>query len=273
MRRRRTPSQEARLRRAVDGVVAEVLEGRRLLSSVSFSGGVWTLNADTTAETIRVYRVVETSPASDRIKFEINTTPATIYSRDTSTITSKVVVNASSGDDIVHVETQQEVNNNAQVIGGSRKGTHGVNKAVEVWAGYGNDTVWGGDMADTLQGDSGNDLLHGRDGADNLDTAVVSGDDEEYGEDGNDTFGFAGESDVGADWYDGGEGNDTMYGGGGNDTLTGGGGTDSLFGGSGNDEFHSSGDSATDYLDGGDGSDTATDRDIGTDVISNMEFI
>ena len=50
-------------------VVAEVLETRRLLASVSFSSGIFTLNADSTSETIYVYRVIETSPATDKIKF------------------------------------------------------------------------------------------------------------------------------------------------------------------------------------------------------------
>ena len=89
--RRRTPAGGVRLRPLLGWLFSEELEGRRLLSSVSFSNGVWTLNADSTAETIVVYRTITSSPTTDKTKFEINTNPITTYERDTADITSKIV--------------------------------------------------------------------------------------------------------------------------------------------------------------------------------------
>ena len=269
--RRRKRSQEAPLRRAFDGVVAEAMEGRRLLSSESFSGGVWTINADNTTEVIIVYRQINVSSV-DKTFVRINTAPLTIFERLTSDITSKIVVHANNGDDEVMVETQAEVDSGFRAGDNEiNLGSHGVNKPLEINGGFGTDTVWGGDGADTLNGDSGTDELLGRGGADALESLSVAGGDFAWGGEGNDTIGFAADSDTGGDTYDGEGGNDTIYGGAGGDSLWAGPGTDSLFGNAGNDFFHSQGDSI-DYLDGGDGSDDATDRDIGTDAISNMEF-
>jgi len=247
----------ARVGEGAPPIVPEQLEARRLLASVTFSSGVWTLYADGTSETIFVYRVIEVSPASDRIKFQIG---STIWSRDSSDITSKVVVNAGLGDDTVHVETDQEVTNNFTALSLNAKGNDGVHKVVEVNGDDGNDTVWGGDMADTLHGGYGEDVLRGRNGND-----VIQG---EYGSDplldggdGNDLIygGYGDDTDTAADTLVGGDGNDTLRGEGGDDYIQTDGGADSAYGGAGNDSFYSldgDGAGAGDFLDGGADSDT-----------------
>lgn len=93
-------------------------------------------------------------------------------------------------------------------------------------------TVYGMDGDDTitgayghnnvLDGGNGDDNLYGQDGNDHL--IGGNGNDLLYAQDGNDTL-------------DGGAGNDTLYGGNGNDTLNGGAGTNSLEGDGGNDTF------------------------------------
>lgn len=291
--RRRPPCREASLARTVDPLIVESLEQRRLLASVSFSSGVWTLNADGTAETIYVYRVIETSPATDKIKLQIGTT---IWSRDSADITVKVQVLANGGDDIVHVETDQEVADNLTVLGLNAKGNDGVHKNVEVQGGAGNDTVYAGDMADTVYGGSGADYIATRNGNDSA--YGNSGDDDLWGGAGNDVL-WGDDSDgeeTGADEVFGEAGNDHCYGGGGDDWVQGGigddwmwgddpaigtvtgydsldgrdGGIDFFRGGPGDDQVWARDGEGNDNIDGGAGTDTLWNYDSG-DTFTGME--
>jgi Ca2+-binding RTX toxin-like protein len=267
MWRRRTPPREVRIR----GIVDE-LEGRRLFASAVLASGVLTVTGDSTADTIRVYRLTNPSPKDD-IHVRINGSDYGPFA--SSNITSHIQVNAGSGDDKVLIEADIDVLNNGTPFGVTVPllGTDGVEKVTSISGGFGNDTIYGGDMSDTIIGDAGTDTISGRNSADALESSSVAGDDTVLGGEGNDTIGFSTDSDTGIDDYRGDEGNDTIYGGGGGDVITGGAGSDSLLGNSGNDTFHAGGDGATDYLDGGDGSDTAADFDNGPSTFDTLVSI
>ena len=133
-------------------------------------------------------------------------------------------------------------------------------------AGAGDDLVYGSSQDDSINGGAGNDTLIGDSGNDHLDGGAgddsilgLNGDDAIYGGDGDDIVNTGNGADsvyggdgadwmighvASDDWFDGGEGNDTIGGLGGHDTLLGSGGNDSLLGASGHD-----------WLDGGDGDD------------------
>lgn len=77
-----------------------------------------------------------------------------------------------------------------------------------IGGGEGDDTVYGGTEADLLRGDNGNDTLYGDDGDDSLfggGTGTTDGNDRLYGGNGNDNL----TGNAGADYLDGGVGNDT----------------------------------------------------------------
>lgn len=142
----------------------------------------------------------------------------------------------------------------------------------------GSDTIFGGQDSDTMVGGAGDDTLYGGQGDDYIEVSpglvnsstetyiptdlqdptfnMVSGSDRVFGDAGNDTIGRLLPDNVSnvADWYDGGEGNDsiqggnngvaaigdTLLGGNGNDTIRGGttnSGRDSIQGGAGNDSI------------------------------------
>jgi Ca2+-binding RTX toxin-like protein len=143
--------------------------------------------------------------------------------------------------------------------------------------GFGNATandLIGDFGADGLYAGAGDDYLEGNDGADAL--AGGSGDDDAFGGNGADTLLLDGYSaaerplNSGADYAEGGAGNDLLWGFGGNDTLYGGNdndtlvgndfsftpaGSDSLYGGNGIDQLFV-GNSGNAYLEGGAGNDS-----------------
>jgi len=142
----------------------------------------------------------------------------------------------------------------------------------------GSDTIFGGTDSDTMVGGGGNDSLYGGQGDDYIEVApglvndstntriptstqdptnsMIAGSDTVFGDLGNDTIGRL-VSSTESDWYDGGEGNDsiqganqggtiaplagdTLLGGNGNDTIRGGtddSGRDSIRGGAGDDSI------------------------------------
>lgn len=104
-------------------------------------------------------------------------------------------------------------------------------RATQVLAGAGNDTVIGGSGGNMLSGGYGNDYLVGGSGDDYL--AGDEGDDSLYGLEGNDIL-YGGD---GNDYLDGGSGDDLLFGGAGNDTLVWQQGNDILCGQEGDDTF------------------------------------
>jgi Ca2+-binding RTX toxin-like protein len=124
----------------------------------------------------------------------------------------------------------------------------------------GDDLMVGGQDNDTIFGEGGNDSIAGDDiaffgpppttgGADYIDGG--SGDDSLYGSFGNDTI-YGG---LGNDTLHGDDGNDWLYGGDGRDLLYGGFGSDRLYGEAGNDFLDGGDDWTRDYLYGGAGAD------------------
>lgn len=116
---------------------------------------------------------------------------------------------------------------------------YGLNFAVELRGGPGNDVLHGGLKADTLYGQGDDDILYGNAGNDTL-----------SGGPGNDSL----HGDIGNDVLYGDEGNDLLRGNDGNDTLYGYTGDDELHGGDGKDYLK--GHSGKNILDGGAGYDT-----------------
>lgn len=179
----------------------------------------------------------------------------------------------------------------------------------------GNDTILGGAESDTIVGGGGNDSIRGGQGNDYIEVdnsvssnspsgnAYVAGNDTVNGDAGNDTIGRLGSTPgmTGTDWYNGGDGNDsiqggnnggsantseagdTLIGGAGNDVISGGSaettsGRDSITGGAGNDTITGGGEgiadatnpfqaSQGDTISGGDGNDSI-DGGAGHDSIT-----
>src|SRR6266576_1033277 len=88
----------------------ESLEERRLLASFTFGSGVLTANGTTAPERFTVYRV--TGPGVDEIHVRVRDLNTSIEqdsgAKATGTVT-RVVVNASSGDDQVVVEDANDI--------------------------------------------------------------------------------------------------------------------------------------------------------------------
>ncbi len=150
----------------------------------------------------------------------------------------------------------------------------------------GSDTILGGQESDTIVGGGGNDSIRGGQGNDYIEVdnslssnspsgdAYVAGNDTVNGDAGNDTIGRLGSTpgDTGADWYNGGDGNDSIQGGnnGGStntsvagDTLIGGAGNDAISGGSAETT------SGRDSITGGAGNDTITGGGEGINAAIN----
>jgi Ca2+-binding RTX toxin-like protein len=170
----------------------------------------------------------------------------------------------------------------------------------------GNDTLTGNDGDDTFNGETGNDYMFASSSTDGNDTfnGGIGADTVDYGAvsaaltlsiDNTANDGVSGETDnvktdietliggsgndtitgsANGDTLKGGDGNDTMYGGGGDDDMYGGAGADLMYGDSGNDTFHTKNDGSADTIYGGAGtSDRASDRDVGTDFVMEVEIL
>jgi uncharacterized repeat protein (TIGR03803 family) len=117
------------------------------------------------------------------------------------------------------IDVEAGAGNDSVTIESSMPATLGVS----VQGGPGDDTIMGGPGNDTLGGGAGNDSISGGPGDDSIKGGM--GDDVLAGGKGNDTlFGSLG--------------NDTMRGGLGDDSLNGGAGTNQLYGGQGNNTFY-----------------------------------
>lgn len=220
---------------------AEQLEGRRLLSC-SFSGGVHSMTATSSADAITIYQGKVNNVDSITID-RGNGIERCI--QPISGIT-KVEVIAGNGADTVDVG----------VTGSLQGGTQVVSKPVSVNGGNGNDTIHGGEQNDTINGNEDDDQLFGGAGADLM--YGNYGGDSLNGENGADTL--YGDDDAttaygGYDELNGGNDNDLMYGGYVDDTLDGGSGNDILYGGDGIDRLKDHDNSSADSLYGEAGND------------------
>ena len=221
-------------------VVLESLEDRRLLSSVTLTGGVLKV----VGESDRANDLVVQPAASGKIYVYANNVNKTFRISDVKSVqftggskgdgiflASKLeldaVVNAGAGDDDIRLGEGDDVVNAGD---GDDK----------IWTRPGNDKAYGGNGDDRFLGDDGNDVFEGGPGNDSADggggnDAVLSGpgDDTLIGGNGDDKI----DAGTGDDSLRGDAGSDTLFGGDGDDTLGGGSGADTFDGGDGRNSF------------------------------------
>jgi Ca2+-binding RTX toxin-like protein len=220
--------------------VLESLEGRRLLSSVSLSGGVLKLVGDANSHNDLVVQPA----ASGKIFVYANNVSKTFRTADVKSVqftggskadgiflASKLeldaVVNAGAGDDDIRLGEGDDVVNAGD---GDDK----------IWTRPGNDKAYGGNGDDRFLGDEGNDVFEGGPGNDSADggggnDAILAGtgNDSVIGGNGDDKL----DAGAGNDYVRADAGSDTLLGGDGDDTLGGGSGADTFDGGEGRDTF------------------------------------
>jgi Ca2+-binding RTX toxin-like protein len=269
-RGRRSPAKEARLARAVDGVVggvvAEVLERRRMLSGVVLSNHVLTVTGNSTGDTITVYR-----ESNNGIGVRINGTDNQWYPISGMNAVQRIDINSGGGADTITIERNQS---GFHPIGDSKGSGTGVALPTIISAGADNDVVYGGDSSDSIVGGDDGDLCYGYESDDTL--SGGSGYDTLWGGDNND---FLHGNDPNMETDDnspdslyGEAGHDTLYGDGGDDSLDGGADSDLVYGGAGNDRIYSF-DFTSDIINGEAGTDSATVDGGGTDTYFNMENV
>jgi Ca2+-binding RTX toxin-like protein len=196
------------------------LEGRRLLSGATLSGGVLTVEGTAGPDEIEV-QIRADEP--NVVKVEINNLN---FEREFDRASvQRIVVNAFAGNDSVEIGKDDEP----------------VSIRAEINGGTGNDFLDGGASGDIIRGEGGNDNIDGEGGNDRV-----------FGNAGNDSI----EGSGGNDTLSGGSGHDTLQGGSGRDLVSGEAGNDRLEGRSGDDRLF--GGSGTDTLEGGAGTDELT---------------
>jgi PKD repeat protein len=220
--------------------VLETLEDRRLLSSVTLTGGVLKVVGDPNSANDLVVQPA----ASGKIYVYANNVNKTFRISDVDVVqftggskgdgiflASKLnldaVVNAGAGDDDIRLGEGNDVVNAGD---GDDK----------IWTRPGNDKAYGGNGDDRFLGDTGNDLFEGGPGDDTADGGegndallAAAGDDTLIGGNGDDKI----DAGIGDDSLRGDAGGDTLFGGDGDDTLGGGSGADTFDGGDGRDTF------------------------------------
>lgn len=212
----------------------ETLEVRQLLTAISFSNGVVTLNGSATADQISA------KAEGKRIRFDVNGASRTFNKSQVN----QIVARGRGGNDRITNATSIALRGsggagNDTIISGDGSDTLSGDKGVDsLVSGRGNDTVYGGGGRDRIKTGRGNDLAYAGDGNDLL--WMGSGDDTVWGSNGRDRI----RGGSGKDYLLGESGNDTIDAGSGDDTVLGSSGADSILGRSGDDE-----------LDGGDGND------------------
>ena len=205
-----------------DAPVFESLEDRRLLSSVTLSGGVLRLVGDTNRDNDLV---VQPKGSSSSLYVYANNVNRTVRLADVR----RVEFTGGSKDDGIFLASSLDID--AVVNAGDGDD--------DIRLGKGDDVVNAGDGDDRIWTRPGNDRATGG-----------GGDDSFLGDTGNDTF----DGGAGDDRADGGQGNDALLTGDGDDTLIGGSGNDKLDAGDGDDSIRA--DDGNDTLSGGDGNDT-----------------
>lgn len=217
--------------------VFETLEGRQLMSSVTLSDNMLTVQA-TGDNPMKVW-----VSADRRTNQVIVWADGKKQSFDATAFSSLRIIGGAKNDS-VYIEPEIKIPAHITTGAGNDKiNAGGGNDVID--AGAGNDTVRGNDGNDQISGGDGNDKLYGGVGADTIDGN--DGDDRIDGGSGRNTLRGGDGDDVlfggqQTDMIDGGEGNDRLFGAGGNDDLQGGEGNDFLRGEQGDD-----------VLDGGDG--------------------
>lgn len=256
--RRRRP-----LRDASDGLSAEVLESRVVLSSVSLNQAAAqrldqvedanpTVQLNPSLPTIP--GAVFESPGGNSGWIDAHDGVVTIHGTDiadTASVqyfnqqypgqqTAAIVVTLSNAEGNQTVAFSAGAIDQIKFFGHDAADTFNNETWISshVIGGSGHDSLYGGFGPDILQGKGGNDLLIGRGGNDSI-----------YGAAGNDTI----EGGTGNDLLAGNNGKDVIHGDGGNDSISGGKHNDSLYGGDGDDTL--SGDGGQDFLMGEDGND------------------
>ena len=130
--------------------VIETLEKRQMLSSVSLSGGLLTLNGDSaTSNTLSVAR------SGNAVQVIVNDNET--WYKDYFAINA-IRINGGNANDRITVSDQIWRNATIYAGGGSDY----------VLGGNGNDTIYGGAGNDDLNGGKGNDKIYGEDGNDDL---------------------------------------------------------------------------------------------------------
>ena len=224
-------------------LAAEIFENRVMLSTVTFVGGVLTVDLSSNDDmTIR--------PNGDNFEVQINDVidEVTGAASDVTTI----VVNGGGGSNIIDlsaVKPSEFTSLSSVTLKGEDSGDDirgsGIGDLIN--GGRGFDTLNGKSGDDTVNGDAGNDRLLGGAGKDQLNAG--DGEDTVRGQGARDTI----KGDAGNDSLFGVEAGDTMYGGAGHDTIKAGDADDLIHGDSGDDELH--GDGGIDTIYGGTGED------------------
>src|SRR5688500_8928633 len=178
-------------RGAIEQAVLEVLEDRRLMSSVTFADGVVTINA---AGDARLNTAVTLDARANKIRVAASGSKTSSFPR---LEVRQINVVGSAGNDQIRIG-------------------HAVDVPADIQAGDGDDAAIGGRADDQLAGGDGRDLLLGDEGNDTL--AGGEGTDRAIGGGGNDAV----TGDAGNDRLSGGRGNDTLTGGEGRDRFKGG---------------------------------------------------
>jgi Ca2+-binding RTX toxin-like protein len=231
-------------------VSVESLEGRRLLSSVTFTNGVLKVLGDNNVNDVISLSL---SGNGENVIATINGDASDPFAKADIT---RIQVKGRSGNDEFSIdETNGKLRpitiivygglGNDEINGGSDKikvfGEDGHDRIVArgyLDGGDGNDTIYGSNATDYIFGGNGHDHLDGRSGKDYV--FGDGGNDYLRGGKGNDyLFGGKGE-----DTLEGFEGNDRIYGNGGFDRISGGDDDDTLYGGSKDDLIN--GDGGTD---------------------------
>ena len=249
----------------------EQLEGREMLTSISFDAGVVTAIGTASADTFVLAGSADFQTFTVTISNDIDDTVTETFNR---TEVDQVVVFAGDGDDSVFNTLLNETVINGQ---GGDDDIQGGFLNDSIFGGPGNDILFGrngddflsgGDGDDTLNGVNGNDILNGFDGNDQIignngDDVLIGGlgNDTLFGLNGNDLInGNEGDDTIiggaGDDVANGGRGADNIAGNGGEDTLQGNGGDDTINGGADDDELR--GGSGDDRLIGANGDDNIT---------------
>ena len=224
----------------------EQLEGREMLTSISFDAGVVTAIGTASADTFVLAGSADFQTFTVTISNDIDDTVTETFNRAE---VDQVVVFAGDGDDSVFNTLLNETVINGQ---GGDDDIQGGFLNDSIFGGPGNDILFGrngddflsgGDGDDTLNGVNGNDILNGFDGNDQI--IGNNGDDVLIGGLGNDMlFGLNGN-----DLINGNEGDDTIVGGAGDDVANGGRGADNIAGNGGEDTLHGNG--GDDTINGG----------------------
>lgn len=230
----------------------EVLEDRKLMSTVSLHQGVLTVAADShTASKLEVTLSNDGKQITGYATGAKQTVEASAV--------KKVIIIGSTGADRIYIDPKLTLP--TEISAGAGNDTiYGSSGKDVIDAGPGNDLVYGGNGDDQISGGEGNDTIYGGAGNDNIDGGA--GNDQLYGNEGNDTIGGG----AGNDLIRGDAGNDLLVGGDGHDTIKGDQGNDVLYGSAGNDVLE--GNSGDDRLDGGTGL-NKLDGGAGNDRLAN----